>query len=502
MIDPTSRTYFDGEITVGSRIIDYLSSGLYHTPAACLKELINNSYDAEAERVDIFVKPDADRIIIADDGKGMTKNEFERHFKRISESHKRDDDSPLAHGRRKIGKIGIGFIAANELCEVMELYSTQAGSSELLHVVIDFSELRKPPAERRRGNSDMVKADYRGEILEAPLDVHYTQLYLKNVRGEARDILAGAMPQSGTEKVKSLYGLRPESVVRKLRDPSIRTWKEFDAYSETMLAIGLNVPVPYYQGWIPPNLLPKASEFVQRTAELDFNVFYDGSELGKSIVLWPDEKSNAALISRFDFHGEYVAATGYFYAQHGLIRPQELQGLLVRIREAAVGEYDHSFWGYASNNASLIQRWVSAEIWANDGLEEAMNIDRRTLREAHPAYVELRNAVHNHLRRVLADARSELYEKPSAERKEADSNEALATLTTLASTVASIDPIAAQNMQTALSSVLTEPKARNLLLKKYSVAEVYEIAVQVAKETLPPEYFRQFLVKLTERLGL
>ena len=46
---------FEGEIVVASRIVDYLSSGLYHSPAACLKELINNSFDADATEVNIFV---------------------------------------------------------------------------------------------------------------------------------------------------------------------------------------------------------------------------------------------------------------------------------------------------------------------------------------------------------------------------------------------------------------------------------------------------------------
>src|SRR4051812_203861 len=84
-----STKTFRGEIRVASRIVDYLSSGLYNSPAACLKELVNNSYDADASQVDIFVKPDADRIIIADDGVGMSREEFKQHFDRVSESHKR-----------------------------------------------------------------------------------------------------------------------------------------------------------------------------------------------------------------------------------------------------------------------------------------------------------------------------------------------------------------------------------------------------------------------------
>src|SRR5688572_12355851 len=101
---------FSGEIVVASRIVDYLSSGLYESPAACLKELVNNSYDADAKLVNIFVKPDADRIIIEDDGLGISKEEFVKHFSRVSESYKREGATKTPSGRPIIGKIGIGFI--------------------------------------------------------------------------------------------------------------------------------------------------------------------------------------------------------------------------------------------------------------------------------------------------------------------------------------------------------------------------------------------------------
>ena len=39
---------FHGKVRVASRIIDLLSSGLYHSPAACLKELINKDTPAAA----------------------------------------------------------------------------------------------------------------------------------------------------------------------------------------------------------------------------------------------------------------------------------------------------------------------------------------------------------------------------------------------------------------------------------------------------------------------
>src|SRR5258708_7599997 len=88
--DESTPEAFRGEIVVSSRIIDELSSGLYESPAQCLKELVNNAYDADATEVVMSVRPDADVIIINDNGTGLTRNTFERHFRRIAESRKRE----------------------------------------------------------------------------------------------------------------------------------------------------------------------------------------------------------------------------------------------------------------------------------------------------------------------------------------------------------------------------------------------------------------------------
>lgn len=142
--------------------------------------------------------------------------------------------------------------------------------------------------------------------------------------------------------------------------------------------------------------------------EMDFKVCYDNTELRKPVVFNP---SGRHFVSCINFEGQHVSATGYFYAQHRAIIPKELNGLLIRIRGAAIGEYDSSFLGFSTTEASILQRWVSCEVWADDRLEVAMNIDRRTLREIHPAVVELRTFLHKELRKVLKDARSKLYEE-------------------------------------------------------------------------------------------
>jgi len=493
---------FSGEIKVASRIIDYLSSGLYHTPAACLKELVNNSYDARAKRVDIFVKPDADRIIIEDNGDGMNKNEFQKHFDRVSESHKRDEND-ITEGnppRSKIGKIGIGFIAANELCEVLEIFSTKAGSEELLHVEIDFSEMRKPIEERRRDGELIVKADYEGEILSAEKEEHYTQLFLTKVREPIKEILAGAKSQSIQTKAISLYGLKSESIARILKNPKLNNWKEFDIYSETMLNVGLNVPVKYHENWVPPQFKDSVKYFEEEIEKLDFHVFYDGTELRKPIVFNPPDDS--MLIDEFEFSGEFVSAKGYFYAQHGAVRPNDLQGLLVRIRQAAVGEYNHSFWDFSPSESPLIQRWVSCEVWADDRLEEAMNIDRRTLRVAHPSYIELRNAIHTHLREVLRKATKEIYKAGSDERKKEQTEKFVKSVNTFVrETVAPISLKAAKTITSLVDKSASSKSLLKRLERKFTVVELYDAVIETAKEVLTEKQQAEFLERLSEHLG-
>jgi hypothetical protein len=498
----TRRGHLEGEITVSSRIVDYLSSGLYETPAACLKELVNNSYDADASLVELFVKPDADRIIIADDGHGLNSTDFKKHFTRISESHKRDDADTTRLGRKKIGKIGIGFIAANEICDEMEIVSTKAGSRELLTVTIHFDKMREDLNVRRRGSSEIAKADYTGEITETTPSDHYTRIFLKRVRAGAREILAGATPPRPGAKLRSLYGLTPESVRDVLASDSVASWSEFDEYSKTMLRVALNVPVQYHEDWLPKRELNRVKDLENDVASLGFRVQYDGTELRKPIVLLPSDTSGrTSFVRRFEYTGDHVTAYGYFYAQHGTVKPKDLQGVLLRIRQAAVGGYDSGFLDFPASEGSLIQRWISAEIWADDDLEDAMNIDRRTLRVAHPAFVELQRAIHKELRRVIADARKQLYEAGSSERKKTKSAAAVSQLRQIvARDVAPDNPVVAAQIDDTLRAAGRRADASNLA-RRVTVVELYELVMEVARESLPPKIFGEFMRRLTERLN-
>lgn len=490
---------FTGEIRVASRIVDYLSSGLYKDPAACLKELVNNAFDADAARVAIFVKPDADRIIIEDDGMGMTRKEFQAHFDHVSESRKRDQSDLTPTGRPKIGLIGIGFIAANEICDVMEVFSTTEGSTELLHVTIDFAEMRKPAGERRRTDSEIAKADYRGEVLKAAKSDHYTQLFLKQVRGDARRILAGAGGGMYGDRGRSLYGSSVDELRSALATMRQRKWTdEFDDYSSTMLQVALNVPVAYLPQWMPRSGHRAVKTVEERLSGFGFDVSYDGAPLRKPILFTSDD----FLCRPLRFDGEHVGFDGYLYAQRYNLKPQDLNGVLIRIRNSAVGEYRPDFLGFPSSRYTLFQKWVSSELYVDDRLEAALNIDRRTLRDTHPAYIEMQSAFHELLDGFLETARQELYDKPAEQRRNL---RAATNVKAVRSTIEDLQPAlsAAQigRIIQVLDKRVNEVRFRRALSKNYSASQLFDLAVEAAEAVLEPREVERFVSELMRRLG-
>ncbi len=93
-----------------------------HTTA--LIELVKNSYDADARKVniEIFCSNGGDLIRIADNGFGMTKDQLLNNWLRIGFSGKRVA-KVSSLGRRKTGEKGIGRISADRLGAELELIS-------------------------------------------------------------------------------------------------------------------------------------------------------------------------------------------------------------------------------------------------------------------------------------------------------------------------------------------------------------------------------------------
>ena len=93
-MQPNSATYLDErddrvekvKFTVDSALLRELGERLVGKPHIALAELVKNSYDADATKVEIRFK--ADSIEVVDNGHGMSFTEFEKFWMRVGSQHK------------------------------------------------------------------------------------------------------------------------------------------------------------------------------------------------------------------------------------------------------------------------------------------------------------------------------------------------------------------------------------------------------------------------------
>jgi len=112
MNNQSERTY---ELQLDPKILKLLGPSLYTNIYYILAELIANAYDADAKNVYIIEKPDS--IIVEDDGTGMSYEDTKIYLNVAAETRTTKKDSYTKKGRRKIGRKGVGKLAALSVSE-------------------------------------------------------------------------------------------------------------------------------------------------------------------------------------------------------------------------------------------------------------------------------------------------------------------------------------------------------------------------------------------------
>lgn len=105
------------KISVDARILELLGPNLYTNIYYVLAELIANAYDADADNV--YIEYDEKRILVEDDGKGMSfsSGEINNYLNVAKESRKTAKESVTDKGRYKMGRKGVGKLAALSVSE-------------------------------------------------------------------------------------------------------------------------------------------------------------------------------------------------------------------------------------------------------------------------------------------------------------------------------------------------------------------------------------------------
>lgn len=423
-----------GEIKVHSQIINDLSSGIYSSPASCIKELINNSYDADATIVRIRMRPIEDSITIIDDGDGMNAIDFSENFAWISKSNKRNQGMFSKAGRPLIGKIGIGFIAVNEICDILEVTSTKKGENIKFTARINLKDYHDKPIEKRDSTGNVIGYIKGAYILANEEEVekeHYTIIRLIGLKETVFRIFNDELYQTqiAHQKNKSFSKALFKNMKELLNfhyEKKIHSFQEDSQYIQFIIDLASYIPIEYIEDGPIPNSNNSVIEEIKKFHEkLNFKVDLDGIFLKKPIY-FPEESEKKIAVKSFKkdiavLNAGHLRFKGYFYTQDRLLIPRELNGVSIRIKNIPIAEkfgFDNSFMGYPNYTDQIFRNWVSGEIYIDEGLEDAMNIDRQSFRVTHPHYLALQDFVHKFLREeFFSKTVQEIYDLGSQERK-------------------------------------------------------------------------------------
>lgn len=193
------------KLETDDKVLARVTDGIYRFPGSAIRELISNSYDADAENV--YIDTDVPRfnsMTIRDDGNGMSVDTLVNMIRHIGGSSKRTDkgkqlevtDSEDASRspkkkRKLIGKIGIGIFSVAQLTRDFEIITKREGDnfySRARVTLFNYSD-ENVTQESERGQSFQTgNVDIWTEPTEN-LGAHGTDIILNNIKKSAKEQL-------------------------------------------------------------------------------------------------------------------------------------------------------------------------------------------------------------------------------------------------------------------------------------------------------------------------
>ena len=202
--------------SVDSELLRELGERLVGRQYIALAELVKNSFDADATRVEIRIESDA--IQVSDNGHGLTEEDFAKRWMRVGSTHKVTEMTSPVLKRRLTGSKGVGRLAVQFLANELELTSIpdkirlQKGHArQELYAIVDWNtavqageltqatalyELRKPgsisfPAGKPHGTTvklSKLKHEWDSkEFEDLAREIWFLQAPFRALTGESEE---------------------------------------------------------------------------------------------------------------------------------------------------------------------------------------------------------------------------------------------------------------------------------------------------------------------------
>ena len=127
------------KIKFDKNTIDHLGIKLYSSFPPVIAELISNSYDADAENVEIRINYNDKEVTVIDDGIGMGHEDLNQCFLVIGRNRRIAEGTGVSEGKKRkvTGKKGLGKLAVFGIANTIEVYSVKEGVKNAFSINYD-----------------------------------------------------------------------------------------------------------------------------------------------------------------------------------------------------------------------------------------------------------------------------------------------------------------------------------------------------------------------------
>ena len=153
------------QMTLSLNVLRHLGFGLYSNIAAVLSEVVANSWDADAEHVRIAIDANGGKVVIEDDGHGMTIDDANQKYLVVGYERRKAEGQTPTLNRPVMGRKGIGKLSLFSIARTVEVHSVRNGekhgfimdSDDIEERIRDGGEAQYYPSALNPGTVDLER---------------------------------------------------------------------------------------------------------------------------------------------------------------------------------------------------------------------------------------------------------------------------------------------------------------------------------------------------------
>jgi hypothetical protein len=476
-------------VTLAAKVIGHISQGMYRTPAGAIKELISNAYDAGASYAKIHTGfPRFSTFSCEDDGTGISKDKFIQLMEGgIGDSDKQamSNIQTGTNGRPIVGRLGVGLLSLAQICSRFSIRSFHESTKTAFEAEIKFppysrKELDQMVSEAKNNPSKVIRhGEYRCVDIPFEKGNHGILVTTTSLRDMFRKTMANldAFANKRFFHSKESYPTF-ERFLEAIANPKLSSLYFASPYDQLIFGIALAAPIPYIEpttrkGGLRTIItdIPPIGVLQNELKSFGFRVEVDNIELRRPVILpsnkdrvkasdclVPDKPRKITFALKDGVHSEEVTVdkydiqvkdrddtfqlfyfdyaekvngyplefSGYIFLQTSRLFPKEYNGILIRLRHVAIGQYDVNVMTYPSAEGPRFSM-LSSEVFVRNGLDDALKVDRDGFNTLDPHYIRLQAFVHSILHEEIFPGSWEEEKTRNKQRREVREKASIST---------------------------------------------------------------------------